>query len=203
MGTHESRPSDGTLHDGEPSEETERKLVHLLGLIIPLALVLLPQTVMVKALTVLAVLSAGIDLVRLQSGTISRIFEKLFGSLLREQERSKITGATYLFISSAICTYFFDKKIAVLALLFLILGDTAAALAGRRFGHTKLFSKTAEGTVACLIVCLLIGLVVPAVSLKVVLAGALVATLIELLPFGVDDNLTVPIASAWLMQMLS
>jgi glycerol-3-phosphate acyltransferase PlsY len=95
----------------------------------------------------------------------------------------------------------FDKTLAIVCLGFLTLGDLFAALIGKKWGRIKLFSqKSLEGSLACFTVCALIALIKfhPVIAIT----GAIVATLIELLPTGLDDNVTMPLISGVVMQML-
>ena len=81
-----------------------------------------------------------------------------------------------------------------------------AAIIGISFGRLKLPSgKSVEGSVAMWLVCLLVGTVVfwhVRLSEYVVIVGATVATLSELLLAGyVDDNLCIPLCSALALHL--
>merc|ERR1719231_1922615 len=90
------------------------------------------------------------------------------------------------------------------SILYLVLGDMTAALIGVSFGgdvcRTKIGrqgKKSVEGSVAMFTVCFVMGLIVyNEVHLReyAVFFAALVATLTELYePFGLNDNLTIPV----------
>jgi dolichol kinase len=70
-----------------------------------------------------------------------------------------------------------------------------------RWGRTTLLpGKTLEGTLACLACCSIIGIAVPGVPFVAGTVGAVTATIVELLGFGmVDDNFGIPIVSALAM----
>ena len=89
------------------------------------------------------------------------------------------------------------------ALSFLILGDTAAAVVGKAIGRTPVFGKTLEGSIACFVVCVLVGWAIPDLSWARTIAGAAMATLFELLPVPLDDNLRIPLASGFAMTLLA
>ena len=84
-------------------------------------------------------------------------------------------------------------------MLFLVFGDMAAKFFGLQFGRNAVFEKTLEGSLAFLVTCLIVASIlvqyypVPATTLVL---GALAATLTEVLPIGLDDNLTITIISA-------
>ncbi len=119
----------------------------------------------------------------------------------------KLTGTTYFLVATFVLILFFERGIAIASLFFLILGDAASTLVGVNYGRIKLFKgKTLEGSLAFLAIDLLVGLlllVLPKISIEplVLLSGAFAATLMELLPLPVDDNLTVGIFSAVIMQI--
>lgn len=94
------------------------------------------------------------------------------------------------------------------AIIFLVLGDMAAAVIGRSFGqqfiNLKLGregKKSAEGSLAMFVVCMVVGCTIfSEVHLReyAVIVGSLVATLVELYePFGINDNLSIPVLSAF------
>ena len=96
----------------------------------------------------------------------------------------------------------FDKAVAVAALSFVIVGDTFAALIGRKFGRHRFGRKSLEGSLGCLAGTLLVALLAPGLSLTVGLTGAVVATVVEALSNKIDDNISVPIISGLAMTLL-
>ena len=77
--------------------------------------------------------------------------------MLRTHElHGRFTGATCVMIASCISILLFSKPVAILALIFMSLGDTAAGLIGQKFGKHKIGEKTWEGFIAGLAVCLII-----------------------------------------------
>lgn len=143
-----------------------------------------------------------VELLKWVSESFRNLFFSFFEFILRRHERKgAITGATYYIISTFLCIVLFDKHIAIVSIFFIVLGDTAAALVGKAWGRIKLIgSKSLEGSAACFIVCAVISVfwIDPVVGLT----GAFVATLAELLPLRLDDNLTVPLISGAVMQVM-
>ncbi|UCE18101.1 MAG: phosphatidate cytidylyltransferase [Gemmatimonadota bacterium] len=183
-------------------DELNRKLVHLSSLCIPIGIYFLPKRTCVQILFFLTILFLSIEILRMVHRPTSKIFYTFFGSILRRKERFTLTGSTTLLMSSLVCVLIFQKPIAVAALCFLIVGDTMAALVGKTFGRIKVFRKTIEGSLACLGTCIIIVLIVPPLDFVVGLIGAVVATLIELLPIPLDDNFLIPILSGAAMQYM-
>ena len=111
-----------------------------------------------------------------------------------------------MLVAALIAFLAFDQSVAVLALLFLALGDPTAALVGSRMPGPRLLGKSPGGTAAFAGVSML---VVLGLSLTggvdyhwSMLVGGLLAALVELPPLPVDDNLTIPLASGAVMQLL-
>lgn len=187
-------------------QELWRKTTHLGALVIPGLYYFLG----VEKSTALAILAPFTALVILTD--ISRFrgwwlwtgfFGKLFGRMIRSHEQAgDWTGASYILLAACCTIALYSKPIAIAALTFIIVGDTAAALIGRRFGRHKFGHKSYEGSAACLISTLLVAWIVPGISFPVGAAGAAVATLVEAKPFGVDDNTSVPILSGLVMTIL-
>ena len=114
-----------------------RRLFHLIaGSGIPLAGIFAPQPELAASVAVLALISLGLDLVRFRMAGLNRLFLRWLAPLLKHDEDRKITGASYMLAAALIAFLIFDRQVAVLALLFLALGDPAAALVG---------SSSAEG----------------------------------------------------------
>jgi dolichol kinase len=180
--------------------EVTRKIVHLSTLSIPVGYALTSEE---TAITILLPLFLGfllVDLLRhFHRGTAS-LFEKyFFGNVLREKEKGTFMGSTYFLFASLLTLLLFPKPIAIASLLILILSDTAAALVGKWIGKLQVFGKTIEGSIAFLISSLLIVWLYPDLNRVSGTLGALGATLIELLPIKLDDNLTIPLVAGGIM----
>ena len=123
--------------------------------------------------------------------------------LLKESESSRVLGSTYMAAASLIVFLFFDKEIAILALMYIAVGDPLAGVVGKRYGRLKIGSKSVEGTLAFAVGAGGVGCALIAAGLDVpywvALGGAGVGALVELLPSPVDDNLTVPTMSGVVM----
>ena len=183
-------------------KELLRKSTHLSGLIIPILYFFLDKKNMLIILGSLTCIAFCVEFAKRYYPTFSGYFFHYLKPLLRSHEKEgAITGATYYITGVLLCIMIFEKRVAMACILFIILGDTAAALVGKRWGRTKLIgSKSLEGSAACFIVCMLITLfwIHPIVGIT----GAFFATLTELLPLRIDDNLTVPLISGAVMQLM-
>ena len=182
--------------------ELLRKSIHLAGLILPVIYFFIDKPTMLIGVGILTGIAVTVELAKWISPRFSDFFFKIFAVMLRSHERSgAMTGATYYIISTFLCVLFFGKTLAIVCIFFMVLGDLAAALVGRMWGKTKLIGKKSlEGSAACFIVCAIIALV--KLNPVIGIIGALVATIVEMLPFPVDDNLTVPLVSGAVMHFL-
>jgi len=218
-------------------EEIQRKVLHLIfGAIIPAgifyipryapALDWLPRSVppWAWAPAILAVVFAvwiSIEFARIRHPAVKAHFHRSFGSMLREEEHTRMTGATYIILASLICSIIFKdyRHVAAMALATFIWGDAVAALVGQSIGKIKIGKKTLEGSIGCLVLCLIAffcifptipGLLdawnngIPAV---LGITASLCVTVMELFPirirsFELNDNLTVPVVTGVVMVLL-
>ena len=188
------------------SGEIGRKLIHLFNLSIPISYVyIIPyKNQMTITMIVFAILFVIIDLARMRSEFVKKIFNKLFNFMMRESEISgRFTGATWVLIISVPIIYFFPKEIAVLSLVYMSLGDIAAAIIGQSFGKTKIGKKTLEGSIGCLTICAAAAFIINNVPLLVSMSGAVMATIFEALPINIDDNVLIPIGAGTTMAVVS
>ncbi|KAL9648266.1 hypothetical protein ABK040_013885 [Willaertia magna] len=192
--------------------EFKRKTFHLIGLLVPaiyyysLKYHFLTQFQGCLIVGTLAALSLSVDLLRLSSDKFNKLFqESPAGKIMRKKEINDINGSTYYLIGSVLTMIFFNPVIAIASLLFLDLGDLAAALVGISFGRIKIYkNKSLEGSIACFLVSLLVGISVfyPLHLYEYIsLVGAITATLTELFLDHINDNLTIPILSGVAMTL--
>lgn len=182
--------------------EAKRKALHFSSSWVPLAYYILPEQAGKAALLLAAAVFLSLDVLRLHERRVGNLFHKLFGEIVREHERNTLLGSTSLVVSALLTAYCFEKSIVVVSLLFLTVGDTTAALVGKTYGKTHVFGKTVEGSLSCFLACSVIAVVVPGIPPVVGVAGALTATIFELLPIPIDDNFRVPLAAGFMMQFL-
>ena len=187
--------------------EIQRKLFHLATVAVPLLVWVLPRPAAVAMLGAGVVAALGIEWSRLRVRWVRYRFLRSTRTMLRPHERRGLAGATWMAVAYLAALLLFPKPVAVAAMLFNGLGDSAAALVGRRWGrHRTAWGKSWEGASAALGVCLLVGLAVPGVGIAGALAGAATAATLEFLPLPLDDNLRITLgggAAAWLGLVLT
>jgi dolichol kinase len=202
------------------------------GLSIPVAGLLLPPDIFFMDRFLLALVSLTIavlilDIVRLRSPRVNRHFMIIFRALLRGGEGSTLNSSTYFLIAASIVFALCDKSIAAIALAFVAVGDPVAGMVGKKWGKLRVSfeegtpsdfakfprnlkfrgmrGKSLAGSSACFGACLAVGVILAAVThvaLWVVVVGAICATVIEFLSLPVNDNLSMPLVAAVVMQLV-
>ena len=108
-------------------------------------------------------------------------------------------GALYFAVSALTCVILFPVAVVVPALVSLAVLDGVAAIAGIRYGRTRIYNgKSLEGTVAGIFVTFLVLLLF--ISIQGALIVAVVAGIIEMFS-PVDDNLVIPISICFLLTV--
>ncbi|TFH60352.1 MAG: hypothetical protein E4G91_08585 [Candidatus Zixiibacteriota bacterium] len=186
--------------------EIFRKSTHMGALVMPCGyyLVRLTKSEMLAIMIPVALVMLVIDISRLRQWRFWTSFaKKIGGSIIRQHEKDgDFTGASYILIATCLTIALFDKPIAVAALVYIIVGDTFAAIIGRRFGRIRFYkSKTIEGSLGCLAACMVVSMLLPDIGFQVAAIGAVAATVIEAFPLGVDDNISVPLVSGLAMTL--
>ncbi len=168
--------------------ELPRKLFHLSGLLFhPLALILGDY----RRLFFLSLLLAITLFETLRLTGCLRLPGRL-SSLLRESEFRRPTGTFYYLWGVGLSFLLFPLKAALCGLWVLALGDGISGLFGRGPLHHLVFFA--------LSLCVFLFFGLPFGGKILLLSGIL--TLIEALPFP-DDNLTLPLATALGVRILS
>eukprot|EP00440_Ansanella_granifera_P070493 gb/GFBE01076496.1/.p1 GENE.gb/GFBE01076496.1/~~gb/GFBE01076496.1/.p1 ORF type:complete len:285 (+),score=42.72 gb/GFBE01076496.1/:1-855(+) len=191
------------------ASEIERKIFHLCGLLVPLIYQLLlshgvPRSFCVQLCWSITICGAGADWMRVHVPFVRDNWP--LKSILRDQEQTQLCGGSYFSLGCTLAIHLFAPVIAMTSIIFLVMGDMSAALIGRSFGQSICSvkigpggKKSVEGSAAMFLVCLVFGCTIYSqVHLReyAVVIGALVATLTELYePFGMNDNVTIPILS--------
>ncbi len=129
----------------------------------------------------------------------------LMGRIAHPHEAWRVNSATWYATACVILASMWDLKVASVGLAVLGFGDPAAAIVGRRYGRIRLFNgRTLEGSLTFLVVGTLLTWLwlASAWSLPIMFAwkmaflGSLFGCVAELFSRRIDDNLSIPVASA-------
>lgn len=190
--------------------ELARKLIHLSSVSIAIIYCAITKEL---ALVLLVPLFFGFLLVDLMKNFIpplSRWYHDTFDPMLREHELEKeplqFNGATYISFSALLLVLIFPKIIAITCFSLVAVSDTMAALAGKKFGRHRIGEKSLEGSLAFLVSALLIVAIVPRLDLTAGIITAITATAVEAFTlrinrYKIDDNLTIPLVSAFICYL--
>lgn len=156
----------------------------------------LPSTAAAAALAGATLLALCVELARRTVRTTAAWFRRVFGSMLKEQEASRLTGATTLAVGFTVAAVVTPGVPALAGVLMAGVGDPVAALVGRRWGRTRFVGgKSIVGSAAFGLVALGVGLALGLGFFASVVVAILVATT-EAVTLPVDDNAYLPTAGA-------
>lgn len=167
-----------------------------------------------KALFLITVIGGPVvffDILRLKWRPLNRLVMSVFGPLMRKRELGTVSSMTYFIFAFFIVVALFPKPVAILSILCLAFGDAAACIIGLRFGTESVIKgKSLQGSLACFVVCsilIFVGLTLYGVTSNALpyisVAGGLAATFAELFATKkIDDNLTIPLATAMVIYPL-
>jgi len=186
-----------------PIDEIRRKLFHLLTLIYVFSYWFSNKDMVLWVMGSIIVVVFIVEMVRLNMPVFNVWTLRFLGGVHRPWEASNISGLPWTLLGSFLTMLLFDDKSLVLVSLFyLALGDASAALLGKFCGKNKIFwyNKTFEGSIACFVICLAIG--IPFLGLPLALIGALIATIIEIISWPLNDNFWMPLVSCAFLTIL-
>ncbi|MBS1904624.1 MAG: dolichol kinase [Bacteroidetes bacterium] len=198
------------------SNELVRKSIHLSSLAIVIFYAFVPESTLLWILLPLTILAFVIDYGRHYVPVVDKMFQMVFGKILRPHEtdsrKKLLSGGTYVLISAVFCVVLFPKVIAITSFATLIVSDATSALIGRRFGRHRFFDKSVEGSTAFLVSAMIVVALAPKVlglpiEYGIGFVGVLVGTLVEAMSvrLKLDDNFSVPSSvgiTMWLCYLL-
>ncbi len=189
-------------------QEVFRKGIHLSSLWMVVAMGILPR---LANIVLFAVLLVGCIITEYGNHKGWKLFTMTYGALfnrmLREREKQvafRLSGAPYLIGAALMCVVLFPTVIAMASFAVMLIGDTVAALIGRRFGRHPINrgTKSLEGSIAfCVagfaIVCFFyLFYTQPMAFLVSGSVGVVVAAMAEAYEnrIHIDDNFSIPLA---------
>lgn len=165
----------------------------------------------ISILAVAMLFFVGLDLIRLKFSGLNKVALTIFGRIMRRNEVDSPAGTTYLLSGVFIVVVLFSQEIVLLTLLFLAIADPAASYFGIRYGKDRIINnKSLQGTLAAFVCCTVIAFTyfslhhfVDERPLLIALIAGVIGAASELLPIGkLDDNLTFPVVSSFLLWIL-
>ncbi len=139
-------------------QEVYRKLIHLSSLWMPVFVLLVPRWWSFAVFAVLLAVTVAVEYGYYREWpVIHPLYGFFFGRMLRDKPagvKFQLSGGPPVLAAAAMCVLLFPDPVHVFcAMTVMLLGDTAAALIGRRWGETKFKNgKSMEGTLAFILV---------------------------------------------------
>ena len=178
------------------------------GIVFPVLYYFTPNKIIVEMLLLyLLGIMTTLEVMRYISPNLWRTIAEHSKGILKVRQ-GMITGTTALLIANIIVIAFFKKQVAIVSLVYMLFGDTASAIIGTKYGKVKMGDKTLEGSLAFFITVMVIALLFSQwsgirIHLIILIFGAIAATITEALPIEINDNLTVALAAAIIMQIFT
>ena len=186
--------------------EIFRKFIHVLSAIIPLShiYVFKEKIDMILFLSLMLIFCFFIEDARNNPKT-NKVFKKYLFLMMRNfEKKGNLTGATWVFVGSLFSIIIVPSPFCIIALFFLSVGDTFAAIIGIKYPYFKIGEKTLSGSLACFIACLGVSLIFNQIlDIEILIIGALVASIAELISFNINDNVSIPLFSGCSMYIVS
>lgn len=150
------------------------------------------------------------DCFRLKYDTLNQAILKVLGRIMRKSELTSQSAMAPFILALFIVVMLFSKPIALMAILYLGVGDPVASIVGIYYGKTKLFGtrKSFEGFAANFLVSTILTYIVLSsfhlggnTLALISLISGLGAAASEASPLVTDDNLHVPVISACILWL--
>ena len=151
------------------------------------------SAVPVVGLACAAAVAVTLDVMRLRSAALNTVFFRWFRALASPREARRPVSSTWYVIGALATVTIAPPSWSVPAILVLAVADPVASVVGRLWGRRPLGKGTWEGSAAFYAVS--VALLTPFFGVPVALAAGALAAAAEVAPTGIDDNLTVPLAT--------
>ncbi len=205
----ESRNSDSDIKATRKDLQLPRRLFHMGSGVVVATLYNLTFTHQ-KAIYLIGTIACilyVIEQIRMAYPKLAKKMELGSRYLLRAEEQLKESAAIPYVMAILLTILTFPHMIAVASIYTLAFADPLSAIIGIKFGkHHIVQNKTVEGSIAFLIASFItvsLILVVNNISdYRVIVIGAIVSVLVtifEMLPIRLDDNLTIPLFTAFVL----
>ncbi|MFN3946590.1 MAG: diacylglycerol/polyprenol kinase family protein [Aquificaceae bacterium] len=181
--------------------ELRRKVFHLFALFlwfIPIALF----PTLLTLLTFLLVLFINLLTVLGFGKERFSVYYSIIYKLEREKNYSRPTiQALWANLGIFLSFLAFGKEPTLVGVVVLAVGDAFAGLVGVRYGKRKIGKKSLEGSLAFFLSTFLV--LLPFVGMGKAFWVSFVCALVEVLPFKMDDNFTIPLTAGFLYKVFS
>lgn len=190
-------------------EKIGRKIYHVSGGLFLIAVyVWLGRSLGLLMLLGVTIFATSLDVIRLKSQVFNSFIFRYFSKFIRDSERHVLTGTPWYVMGILAAVALYSTPVAVYSVAFLACGDVAATSVGERWGSIKLAGKKSlQGSLAFFAASVIAGAVINhffyPMSALVFIAGALTASVVEVIPLRINDNLSIPVVAGAVMQLMA
>lgn len=151
------------------------------------------------------------DLFRLKSSALNNFFISKSSWIIRSSEKETLSGFVFYAFGVSFCFYFYQWKIAILSILFLIFADPIASLGGTLIRSPKVYkTKSLAGAISCFAICFILSMAWLSSELIITIdhlivycaVCALIGTVSEIFEI-INDNFSLPVLSGALITLFS
>ncbi len=174
-----------------------RRLLHVgCGVALVVAHEVIGPGSLLLAITLAVATALGflLDWLRLANRAVNRAVFKHLAWIVSPREADGIASSTWFLAGALSVLLIAPEHLFRPAMLVLALSDPAACIVGKMWGRRRLGSGTLLGTAAFLLAGLAV--LTPLVGIPRAVIGAVAAAAVEVVPGGLDDNFSVPLATA-------
>ena len=190
-----------------------RRIFHAVnGTVLAIAyLLLLSHQQMIHLLGAIACVIYVVEQVRINYPALAQKLLPISRFVIRAEEQLKESAMVPYMIAILLTIITFPKAIAITAILILAISDPLSAIFGIRFGKRRIVShKSLEGSLAFFLssffIChLILHYSIGPYTWKITIVSLLLAfssSVVESLPIKLDDNLTIPLSTSFLLWPL-
>ncbi len=193
---------DYTIPGQSFQKELTRKIIHI-------TIALVPAMANWNFLFTVIFLSAGIlfyavnETARI-SGKSGGFISRMTVMASRPVEKGFVWGPVTLGLGALAALLYYPSPAATVAIYALAFGDGIASIAGKFLGRRTIIrigEKTLVGSIACFIVVFISAYAI-LTDLRLALAAAITATILELVPARDADNLIIPLGTGLVLTLL-
>ena len=203
-------------------EELKRKAVHLSSLWMVAVTLLLPafiscgRWISCGLFAFLLIFTLYVEHDYANGGKyLGRLYGKLFGKMLRKEIHPGmwvVSGGSFVLAAALLVNLLFPPRVAAVSLVVMLIGDTAAALIGRKFGrHPAPNGKSVEGVIAFILAgyaaFAVVSLIakVPCFFYVAGIPAVIAAAAAELFEkqLKLDDNFSIPLCVGGIVMLFS
>jgi len=189
-----------------------RKAWHMAsGAAMALGVALVPTSVAVGIFALLLAFGIAMETLRLQNPRINAKMLRLWAPVMRVHEANGPSTLVHYLAAVFLSVAVFPKAVAVLSIMYLAFGDPMASIMGILYGKRSIRfanGKSLVGTLAGVFTCFWVGWAIlnalgfPAhIVVTIAVIGGLAGGLAEHLPLDVDDNISIPLTSGFVLWL--